>query len=262
MNDSVLCVRNIVAGMLLGGLAVCGFGCGAQTYEQRLAATTAYFEYREKVDQALEQRPWSNFGIDFRAPKGFVEIGAPAEGEADPRQPPALGRPLPGLLAVWRADVKVEIPNSEVKTMPAWVLVCSNHQDWLARATDANVLPMNFHANLADSLADNRNVSRNLATAPWKFEEQRVPKGTPYVPIKSYDYYMFGDAVDGVAHDFALFRYNAKDIQFGLIVVTPQPISRSERLFEKIAMGMEQLAVSSELPRAQTKKEKVSGGGF
>ncbi len=262
MNDSVLRVRKFVAGALLGSLIVGGLGCGAQTYETRLAATTAYFEYRDKVDQALERQPWSNFGIDFRAPKGFVEVAAPAEGEADTRQPPSLGRPLPGLLAVWRADVKVDIANSETKTLPAWVLLCSNHRDWLARETDANVVPANFPSNLADALADCRKVARNVATDPWKFEEQRVPKGTPYVPIKSYDYYMFGDAVDGVPHDFALFRYSVKDIQFGLVVVAPQPIARGERLFEKVALGMEQLSMTGDVPKSSTKKEKVSGAGI
>lgn len=248
----------------------CGLiGCGTETYEKRLSESVAYFQYREKLDLSLELRPWSNFGIDFRPPKGFVEVAPPPEGEPDQRQPEFLSPTMPGLIAAFKGEVKVDIPNSEVRSLPAWVLLCSNHQSWLERETNPKIQPSVYLADLADSLADGfhaddgRPFKRHSNIDPWKFTDERVPRGTPYVPIKNYDYIPLGDTFKGVETDVFFFRYVVKDIQLGVIAIAPKQVDRRERFFEKLSLGMEQLTMSDAIPRSQKKSAKpVSGGGI
>lgn len=244
--------------LMLVGLA----GCGAQTYEQRLAETAKYFEYRERLDAALELRPWQNNGIELRPPKGFTELPGPAEGEPDQRQPAFLKKPLPGLIGAWQAELRVDIPNVDTPTKPAWMLACSNHRLWLDRETNINIIPASFSADLADVLADNFAFKRSTAADPWKFSEERVPKGTPYVPYKSFDYIVLDETIDGLTYDIIVYRYSVKDIQLSLVVIAPQALDRREKLADKMFFVMEQLTMSGEIPKSQTKKAATSGGGI
>ncbi len=244
---------------------VSALGCGAQTYEQRLAETARYFEYRERVDTALDSRPWQSSGIELRPPKGFSELPAPAEGEPDQRQPEFISKPLPGLLGAWKTELQVDIPNSDTPTKPAWMFACSNHRLWLDRETNINIVPSAYHADLNDVLADNFGFKRSNATAPWKFVEERVPKGVPYVPYKSFDYIVLDHNIDqlgGVLYDIILYRYIVKEIQLAIIVVAPQALDRRERLHDKMLLLMEQLSMSGEVPKSAQKKKVTSGGGI
>jgi hypothetical protein len=246
---------------LLACLVSC-LGCGSETYERRLAESVAYFQYREKLDLSLELRPWSNLGIEYRPPKGFVELGAPAEGEPDQRQPQFLGKPLPGLITAFKGDVAVDIPGSEIRSMPAWVLLCSNHQLWVEKDTNPQVIPTGYLNNLADELADALKFKRNSAIEPWKFTEERVPRGVAYVPIKNYKYITLDETVNDVSMDVILFQYEVKDIQLAVIAVVPRPVDRRERFFEKMSLGMEQLTMSGEVPRSKQNAKPVGGGGI
>ncbi len=245
------------------GMLLCGLiGCGTQTYEQRLAESAKYFEYRQRLDSALELRAWQGNGLELRTPKGFTEIPPPAEDQPDQRQPPFLKKPLPGLVGAWTAELRVDVPESDSPTKPAWIFACSNHRMWLDRETNINIIPANFAAELADTLADNFNFARNVATNPWKFTEERVPKGIPYVPYKAFDYIVLDEKIDGLTYDVILFRYSVKDIQLGIIVLAPQALDRKEKLTDKLLFMMEQLTLSGDIPKSAARKQSASGGGI
>ena len=119
-------------------------GCGSEKYQERLDASSEYFKYRREVDSILETRWWQagTFGLQFRVPRGFVEIPGP-ETEEDPdiRQPDFLPRPLPGLVGAWEAEVPVEIEESETTSLRAWIFICTNHADHLKRYEDPLIEP-------------------------------------------------------------------------------------------------------------------------
>lgn len=247
--------------LALFGIALC-LGCGAQSYEQRLGETAKYYEYRNRIDAALDQRAWLGSGVEFRPLKGFNEIPAPAEGESDARQPSFLKQPLKGLIGAWQAELKVDIPNSDIATKPAWLLLCNNHQAWIERETNINIVPMNYLADFADQLAFNFDFKRHTPTNPWTFTEERVPKGIAYVPFKSFDYATLDTQHDGITYDVVFYRYNVKDIQLALVVIAPQALDRREKVYDKMFLLMEHLTLSGDVPKSVAKKKVVSGGGL
>lgn len=256
-------------------------GCGAQTYEERLNASVAYFNYRQRVDSLLEPRAWTAEGISFRPPKGFVELPPPPpaseDGPApqDDRQPDFLTHRLPGLVGAWQAQLSVEIPDSDVTELPAWLLICTNHDDYRRKFDNPQIIPAAFMDNLTNAVADSTGFARSTAIEPWKFTEVRVPTGTAYVPRKDYDWILLSDPemvyeVNGQSarYDFRLYRYFVgQHIQFAMVAIVPADdiLARSARPYDAIDMSLEQLSVADEVPRSRAggpAAAPVSGGGF
>jgi len=263
--------RNSLSGRfawLLPCLAGLLAGCGSSTYQGRLNQTAQYFEYRQKVDDVLQPIAWREYGIEFRVPKGFEELPKPTEEFPDDhRQPPFLTQPLPGLVGAWRSDVRVEIPEVENGTLPAWLLLCTNHQRHLDRATDSNVYPGELHGDVSNVLADALEYKRDSALERWTFATERVPRGTAYVPRKSYDWIPLDGEVtlEGrtVRIEIRQYRYNVGEIQFSLVTVFPHAdvLDRRERPDSVIAIAMETLTMTGDVPRPGT-AAPASGGGF
>ena len=142
---------------ILSCLAAVVAGCGSQTYEERLAESQKYFEYRQTVDSILEKQWWQagEFGLQFRPPKGFVEIPGPMTDEdPDTRQPNFLTRPLPGLIGAWEATVPVDMEGSDIHEQRAWIFICTNHQDILAKYDDPLIEPEKFTERLIENIAN------------------------------------------------------------------------------------------------------------
>ena len=257
-------------------------GCGTQTYEDRLAASTAYFSYRQQVDSLLESRAWKNEGITFRPPKSFSELppppSAPDEDSPTPpdtRQPPFLTHKLPGLVGAWQSQLRVEIPESDVDELPAWLLICTNHGDFRRKFDNPQIIPAAFMENLTNAVADCTGYARSTAIEPWKFTEVRAPSGTAYVPRKDYDWILLSDPemtfeVEGqkVRYDFRVYRYFiGQNIQFALVTIVPSDdiLARSSRPYDAIDMAMEQMTATDEVPRTRSgapAAAPISGGGF
>src|SRR5579872_6697431 len=79
-------------------------GCGHDTYEQRIEETRKYFAYLDRLNMYLSNTMWNGQNVKLKVPKQFQLIPAPAKtkGEEtapdkDPRQPPFVDSPLPGL---------------------------------------------------------------------------------------------------------------------------------------------------------------------
>jgi hypothetical protein len=254
-----------------------GAGCGTQTYETRLASTRAYFEYRQRIDTALESRPWSNFGIELRVPRGFREMPGPGEEDStDPRQP--FRSPLPGLLGAWEGEVEVDIPESDVRQLPAYIYVCSNHQLYLDRQETPDVVPLHMLKNVGIVLAEQFNLTPDSAVEPWPFWEERVPQGTAYVPTKTYDMTILEEShkyealSDPLPADIGFYRYDTGDIQLAVITIIPHDnpdnpddidyLAVNEPIYRELKMMMEVLTMTNEIPRPQNQRATSSGGGF
>lgn len=257
---------------LFASLVVATFiGCGSQTYEQRLAETAKYYEYRQKVDSALERTAWQEFGVQLRLPKGFREIPGPTEEDNhDARQPNFLTKPLPGLIGAWQGEVHVEIPDREDPTLPAWIFVCTNHQRFLDKQSDPTSTPALHIEDLSNVLAAELKYEPDTALNRWTYEEIRAPIGTPYVPRKTYEWILLDGerniAGTRVTMDFRLVRYYVDEIQFCLLTVVPSEkiVDRRDwrRLYTAIDLAMENAVVSGDKPRAQNAGTPASGGGF
>lgn len=257
-------------------------GCGTQTYEERLAASTAYFSYRQQVDSLLESQAWKNEGITFRPPKGFSELPPPPPGPdddspppPDTRQPPFLTHKLPGLVGAWQSQLSVEIPESDVDELPAWLLICTNHDDHRQKFDNPQIIPAAFMENLTNAVADCTGFARSTAIDPWDFSEVRVPTGTAYVPRKDYDWILLSDSemtfdVEGqkVRYDFRLYRYFiGQNVQLALVTIVPSDeiLARSSRPYDAIDMAIEQMSATDEVPKTRagaSAAAPVSGGGF
>lgn len=259
--------RRFCLSLLTGLIGFC-CGCGSQTYEQRLDESRRYFEYRQRVDEALEPHVWTAFGVEFRPPRGFRELPGPAkDGDPDTRQPAFFAQPLPGLLGAWQGDVRVEIQGSDLQTVPGYVFICTNHQRYLERATNPQVFPVELLDDVSNVLAATLRYEPNTAVNPWKFEEVRCPVGTAYVKRKVYDVIRLDGEIDvsgqRLRMDFRMFRYNVGDIQFALITVLPHAdiLDRRERIDSRIDLAMETLTMTGDAPRQQSAAPSA-GGGF
>lgn len=257
-------------------------GCGAQTYEDRLAASTAYFNYRQLVDSLVESRAWTSEGITFRPPKGFAELPAPpppadddSPAPPDNRQPAFLTHKLPGLVGAWQSQLRVEIPDSDVEELPAWILISTNHDDYRKKFENPQIIPAAFMENLTNAIADSSGYARSTAIEPWAFTEVRSPAGVAYVPRKDYDWILLSDPemtyeVNGqrVRYDFRLYRYFVgQNIQFAMVTIVPSDeiLARSARPYDAIDMAIEQLTATDEVPRTRSggpAAVPTSGGGF
>ena len=254
--------------ILLAGF-VCG--CGSQTYQERLNASREYFEYRREVDSILELRWWQagDFGLEFRVPKGFVEIPGP-ETEEDPdiRQPDFLPRPLPGLVGAWEAQVPVEIEDSDTTELRAWIFICTNHADHLKRYDDPLIEPEKFTDGCVGNIAFNLRYDVPTEEMPWPYDDVRTPSGKPYVPRKNYVAITLQTPleIDGsgeIDMNLMLNQYSAGPVQLNLIAVYPVDIESSYRIERRIRLAMETLRLSEEVPRPpRAGAPQSSGGGF
>ncbi len=171
--------------------------------------------------------------------------------------------------------MRVEIPDSDVEELPAWLLICTNHDDYRKKFDNPQIIPAAFMENLTNAVADCTGFARSTAIEPWKFTEVRAPSGTAYVPRKDYDWILLSDPemtfeVEGleVRYDFRVYRYFiGQNIQFALVTIVPSDeiLARSARPYDAIDMAIEQLTATDEIPRSRSggpSAAPISGGGF
>jgi len=241
-------------------------GCGTQVYEQRLQETARYYEYRQRVDDALEKVVWKQFGVEFRTPKGFRKIPGPTE-EAphDMRQPPFINRDLPGLLGAWQGQVRIDVPGLEADSLRAFVFICTNHGRFL-ELDDENP-PGELRNDVAEVLGPALGFDPPSVT-PWTFEEVRAPRGTAYVPRKTYDWILLDRVTRNIDDqeiemDFRLYRFEVGEIQLVMISAIPQEdlLDPRERIYTKLEIAMETVQMTGDIPR-KLGAVHSSGGGF
>lgn len=265
-------------------------GCGASTYEQRLAETANYFDYEARVNSALVSQAWgSDVGITLRVPRQFAlmqaSVGAedPTEGEGEAGtegdaetktedeaekaaadtgpgpvpQPSFVHQELPGLVGAWRAELNVA---GEEQPVPGFLYVLTNYHMWLAREDDAAVDPVTFQSDVAYRIGSSLGAG-TLALDDPRWETSRFPSAVGYVPQKRMTTTALQGDVDGRATEFSIYLYSVKDIQVVLFFVLPQSLDRPQPLQTAITHCLETLKVSDKTPTKKTKQRK-SGRGF
>lgn len=258
--------RSLVTLALL--TAVACSGCGTQQYEERLKQTELYFAYRQRVDEALEKITWQSaqFDVEFRPPIGFQEIPAPGPEEGhDARQPTFINTRLPGLIGAWQGQVRIDVAGIEATELRAFVFMCTNHSRFL-ELDDENPAGL-FREDIVERLGPALGFDPPSQT-PWTWEPVRAPRGTAYVPRKSYEWILLDKVpcnIDNqnIEMDFKIYRYDEGQIQLAVISVIPhsEMLDPRERIEQRMEYAMEQLQMGSEVPR-KTGAVQSSGGGF
>lgn len=245
-------------------------GCGLETYERRLAETSAYYAYLDRLDQNLAG-PWRTPPVvELRVPRQFKELPAPQpttnpDGSVelpsvDPRQPDFISLSFKGLLGAWQAEVNV-VGGTASETRPAYLYVASNYDMFL---TDQISEAPNFTQDLLT-------LMEGVLLTPPKEEPAAVyPKGNQYFPRQTYDVAVFHPdlAIHDARYAFEVYAQRQADIQVVLILVRPEGVDPQAKLSERISMMLECLRVSGERPQpkqpggAPTQPGAPAGGGF
>ncbi len=264
--------RVLLAGF--ASLTLVAAGCGADIYESRLLETKAYFEYLEKVNSALNPKETPFEGIEIRVPKPFVLLQPPtptAEGKpAEPPLPPSedpnrLGHhsniELEGVIASWKATVRVETSGSDWGEGVAYLHLLSNLSRWEAKQSDIDIDPLRYFPDLINVLAsrDAFSVVTETTDAPWpwtrigsKDDESRHGALSRYVAKKAVEYIEI--PLENRPINVAFYKLDVKDVQIGLLLIYPRNIDPSLRLESRIKHTLEWLKVPSQPPQKKTNK--------
>jgi hypothetical protein len=239
--------------LLAGCLWTLQAGCGSHVYKQRLAKTAKYYESLDRLKRSLS-RPWRAQGIEIRVPKQFVLLPDFPENEVDPEadhedSTDDMVDILPGLLGAWEAKVSVE----GVKR-PCYMYLMSNH-DLLKYRSDESV---DFYEEVVNEIIDSLDlpdwekreivIGLNLPDRKenrWSVES--IPSGLGYVEKKEFRKIRLrpDEFVDDVRTDFTIYLFPKKSVRVALLFVVPRGIDSQEKMYERIALSLETLSVSS-----------------
>ena len=230
-------------------------GCGVQEYEQRLAETSRYFEFRERQDQLLAPE-WAGPGVKLRVPKLFTIYPSPPpenirddQGnvvpnpnfQGDNRQPTYISATLPGLVAGWQGTIE----STTSKTLPCYLYLCSNREIWLEeraaeRATE-------FHKSVIDSVTGPLGIF--IQEDDW--DTEKFPKANGYLVPKSYTFTTKApeQSINGESYAVSFYLHQVQDIQVALVLVMPQNVDPRSKFEESLTFCLQTLDVSGEKPR-------------
>lgn len=253
--------RAFLAG--LAGTSLMAIGCGAETYESRLTETKRYFEYLEKVNAALGPKDTPYEGLEIRVPKSFEKLLFPAPpAEGQPEEPPPLPSEDPyrlgyhpniqleGVIASWKANVRVEAPGNDRVEAPAYIHLLSNLARWEEKQADVDVDPLRYFADLTNVLANAYNVRTETSEEPWPWD--KIRGFSPYVGKKTVQ----SVAIPPEDHPInaIVYQIEVKDVQIALLLVYPRNIDASLHLEDRMKHTLEWLKVPSQPPQKKTNK--------
>lgn len=257
-------------------------GCGAEKYEKRLAETSEYFEYKDRINQELGPE-WSGHGISLRMPRQFQLIPPPAsptseEGEAyeppteDHRQPHYLGIELPGLVGAWKASVQADAGGSE-QGRTAYLYVFSNYDLHLQPPDESgfSVDPTSFISDLERQITGAIGVflpEGDTGTGAQKNirYRERIPGGLPnskFRPGKDFTAVALSPEIpiSDVPLEMQLYEWMGSKMQVALLMVYPASVSPQEDLQERLMLTMETFVASDQPPRASNSSSGSSPSG-
>ncbi len=255
--------RRIFPGVLLAGMMLLT-GCGAQTYQERLAATEQYFSYLHKMDSNLDSE-WQNSGVGIRVPEQFTAVRAPQprldedgnpipSDKPDPRQPEFME--MPGLIGTWRAEVRID--GRDEPGLAELYIVGNRH----LLLDEDNKAASEFHADFVARLAAALN-----ATVPeqnqWTEEFFPPQAGQTYVPSKAFTATSFtaGRTVHGVTPLVQLYLPPVVNgVQVAIVWLIPEGIDPREKLDQRIPMSLETVTVSGERPGSDSGSSSGASG--
>ena len=251
----------------LAGATLFSAGCGSQTYEARLRETKLYFEYIDQVNLAL-QRPVKFEGIEIRVPKPFEQLlpaKIPEEGQPPEKLDPLLDPVrlgyfpnvvLEGVLATWKANVRVEVPGqANSGEAPAYLHLLSNWQRWIDKQADTDIEPPRYLSDLANHLATTFNVQPD-GDVPWNWEPVRAM--SPYVPKKKVE--SIPIELPQPPINVIFYKTENRDVHVALLLILPRAIDPREKLEARLKHTLETIKIPSQPP--QKPSPKATSGGF
>ncbi len=265
-RDALCCVLALAA--------ICAGGCWTETYNRRLDETRRYFEYLAEVNEALQNRHWQEFGIDFRPPRGFEELPAPPGPESepdtpfdgdvlerfernDPRQPHHWNRGayLPGLVGAWKAVLPIE--GQEHPDRPCELYILSNYRWWLAKEFDGKIEPERFREQAIAALARALRIRPPESDRDWEWVDEKLPRGLGYKPKKLLTTITFETQIGGRPTDVSIYRYEPGPIQIVLVLAVPRGVDRVNRLHKAFEHALVWMKVDERIPRRRTQSRSI-----
>ncbi|MEW4489223.1 hypothetical protein AB1L42_14165 [Thalassoglobus sp. JC818] len=267
MREGVRLIRMFKWGFSL--ILVIGItGCGLGTYEERLAASSDFNSYLQRVDANLTSPIWerADLGIKMRLPLPFEAPMSPPpmitdqDGNStygpDDRQPPRLGVALPGIVDAWKAD----LPGEGGGMTEARIFVLSNHSRFRKIEGAFAEAPNEFlnDVEAALELAFNVSLPEGEANSPVDNLRYRYTVPQPqsdslkYVSKKDFTAVRFASDQPVQAQ---LYELTSGDIQVAVVIVGPT--SFTPRFRQRLEMALQTLQVR---PGTGESAAKESGG--
>ncbi len=250
--------RRSFLGRLAGGTIALA-GCGGVTYEERLAATRQYFEYLDRVNTALVPRSIKIDVVEVRVPKPFNQLLPPPPPKDDKSPPPQLAPAddparlgyfpnivLEGVLATWKASVRVEVPGNDNATAPAYLHLLCNLSRWNDKLLNPDIEPMNYHSELFNTLANAFNVKNDSPDEPWDWDSIR--SFSPYVTRRKIES-IHMPSLPNPPIDAVLYRHENKDVLVAFVLIVPRNLDPREKMEDKFKHTLELLKVDSQIPK-------------
>ncbi len=263
--------------MLMTSLTI---GCGAEEYQKRLAESSEYFEYKDRVNQELGSE-WSGYGVAMQVPVQFNIVAPPAtptteEGQAfeepteDHRQPHYLGIELPGLVAAWKANVQADAEGSD-QGRTAYLYLLSNYDRYLTPPDAAGFSgdPTTFLSDVETQVAAAVGVflpEGNAGTGAQKNTRyvETIPAGLPnskFHPSQEFTAVTLSPEipVSDVPLEMQLYQWAGSKMQVALLMVYPASVSPREDLQQRLKLTMETFSASDQPPRLTSSTPGASG---
>ncbi len=232
-------------------------GCGSTVYEARLAQTVKYFDYTNRLNANLAAAPFVDQGLTVRVPQQFAlvpRVVNPENKEFDNRQPDFLRAELPGLLAVWKAEVQTDVGTGKYEARPCYLYALSNAERWRNRQAGgqkASADPLTFRMDALQTLSD----ALSLPIDPNQGVTIQVPGPgeSEFCTEKTFKSVTLRapEPIHGVDTEFRLFIpvSGSSDAQGFLVAVVPAGVSPAEKLHERLPLMLHTLVL--EKPPAQ-----------
>ncbi len=241
--------------------AMVWLGCGQAKYEERLQASTEFYEYMETIERNLASPIWerSDLGLKLRLPMPFkVPMTKPEtlqdeDGNTfpgpDQRQPQELlGIELPGIVEAWQAF----LPGESGEQIDSRIYVLTNHSRF--KLTDGALTqePMEFMDDLEAELATAFDViipdgEANQVGDNIRYGLTVPPSGSPnskFINPKRYSVIRFlsADAESGPPVQAVLYEHFAGDIQAAVLIIGPKSFTSQFR--QRIDLALQTFSVS------------------
>ncbi|MDA7503871.1 hypothetical protein N8553_02695 [bacterium] len=254
-------------------LACCAlWGCGQAKYEERLKATSEFYEYMQTMESNLSSPIWerSDLGLKMRLPLPFrgplpgPELLVDEEGEQfygpESRHPEVLGTTFPGIVEAWQTM----LPGEAGEQVESRIYLLTNHSRF--KLVDGAVLeePTEFFSDLELQVSDVFNVviPDGEANAPGdniRYKQTVPMTGSPsskFIEAKRFSVIRFipEEATEGQGLQVVLYEHQAGDIQAAVVVIGPSSFSSQFR--QRMEMALQTLSVQ---PQVATQIDKTTG---
>jgi hypothetical protein len=218
-------------------------GCGARTYESRIALNSVpFFGYLQDLNANLGGETRKR-DVRFRLPATFTEIPAPKpkkSGESaarDPRLPPGLSGDLPGLVAGFRGKMKAEDAGGKTRETTAYAYVLTNR--FLLASRDASAKPSKYDQLLLNTIAAGLGQP---AQPNWTPKPYPVG-GKDFEPSFRYDTVAFDTDTGGVPMRYEVYLRSKPPLIAAVVFVVPKNPAREEQLKKRIDLALQTLRI-------------------